>query len=286
MSDPIPPEIAGLLADAGTRARLGAMASTVVYYRGVGSTNDVALELAGAGAEEGTTVLADEQSAGRGRNGRTWFSPSGGLYMSVVLHQPTSPSVTLLAGVAAAEGLRVATGVQVEIEWPNDLVVAAVPERASAPLLKLGGILCEAAATEAVVLGIGVNLSRSIYPVEIANRAACLDAYQDGSVSRSQVLVEILSSLAAWRARAQSDGLEPVLERWRALSPSCSGVMVAWDSPEGRRSGVTAGLDPSGALQVQCGEQMERIVAGRVEWIRADTVAKSSRTSVARTTAT
>ena len=283
MSDPIPPEIAEWL-PTGARDSLGTLASVVVYHHAVGSTNDVALELANAEAADGTTVVADAQSAGRGRHGRTWFSPRGGLYMSVVLRQPTSPTVTLLAGVAAAEGVRAATRVPVELEWPNDLVVpASVP---AMPRQKLGGILCETAANDAVVVGIGVNLSRSTYPAEIADRASFLDAHHEGPASRGQVLVEILAALALWRDRMRTDGSQAMLGRWRELSPSCSGAAVAWESPEGRRSGVTAGLDPSGALQVRCGDQMECIVAGRVEWIPADTVAKSSRTSAARTTAT
>ena len=126
MSDPIPLDIAQALAAPGVSARLGICAGRLSYHAAVSSTNDVALELARSGGSAGTSVVASTQSAGRGRLGRNWFSPSDlGVYVSVVLDNVVSPTVTLLAGVAAAEAIRASSGVPVELEWPNDLVLSS-----------------------------------------------------------------------------------------------------------------------------------------------------------------
>jgi BirA family biotin operon repressor/biotin-[acetyl-CoA-carboxylase] ligase len=124
------------------------------WLESVSSTNDIAARLADLGAEEGTTVAAEAQTAGRGRMGRTWFSPPGaGLYLSIVLRPPSvvqlpagqgfspvpdlSTLLTLAAGVALAEGVQAGTGLSAEIKWPNDLLVGK---------RKRAGILAEAAA--------------------------------------------------------------------------------------------------------------------------------------------
>src|SRR5204863_8161954 len=129
---------------------------------------------------EGTTVAADAQTAGRGRLGRVWFSPPGaGLYVSIVLRPPgdlstrSNPSafLTLASGVAIAEAVRTATGLPAEIKWPNDVVIGR---------RKLGGILAEAAAQgdrlQHVIVGFGVNLQNTSFPVELADRATSIEA--------------------------------------------------------------------------------------------------------------
>jgi BirA family biotin operon repressor/biotin-[acetyl-CoA-carboxylase] ligase len=239
----------------------------------VSSTNDVAMELLASGAPEWTTVLAATQTAGRGRRGRSWFSPGGtGLYVSVVLRNVQSPSVTLLAGVAAAEGLRAATRVPVELEWPNDLVVARTDEDSGRfPRAKVGGILSEGASGDAdeggVVVGIGVNVAATAYPSEIASRASSLEALADQAVDRATVLVELLVSLAAWRERYAVDGGAAMLDRWRALSPSSTGATVTWTSTTGEHRGVTDGIEPDGTLRVRSDGQVERIVGGTLTWL-------------------
>ena len=119
-----------------------------MFFNTVGSTNDVASTLAAQGVE-GAVVIADEQTAGRGRRGRTWFSPPGsGLYISVVLtlararvdRDRAMALLTLAAGVALAEAVEAVTGLSIEIKWPNDLLLGG---------RKLGGILAEAVASNA-----------------------------------------------------------------------------------------------------------------------------------------
>jgi Biotin/lipoate A/B protein ligase family len=128
MPEPLPADLAAAL-DA-TRERRGPFGQSISYFAEATSTNDIAATLAAAGAPEGTTVIAGAQTAGRGRLGRTWFSPPGaGLYMSVILRsREAAPYVTLAAGVAVAEGVRAATGLPLELKWPNAVWSRATPE--------------------------------------------------------------------------------------------------------------------------------------------------------------
>ena len=271
MSDPIPLDIAQALAAPGVSARLGICAGRLSYHAAVSSTNDVALELARSGASAGTSVVASTQSAGRGRRGRSWFSPSDlGVYVSVVLDNVVSPTVTLLAGVAAAEAIRASSGVPVELEWPNDLVLSSGASTRSYRRAKLGGVLTEAvndgAGTSLVVVGIGVNVAAAEYPASLDRPITCLDAHAASPIARGNLVVEILCALAAWQTRCIDDGVTPMLERWGKLSPSSAGVTVGWESPDGPRSGVTDGIGPSGSLRVRVGDRIENIVGGTLDW--------------------
>ena len=273
MTDAVPPDLARALSAPDVEERLRPFTKHLSYFDAVSSTNDVAMELLASGAPEGTTVLAATQTAGRGRRGRSWFSPEGaGLYVSVVLRDVRSASVTLLAGVAAAEGLRAATHVPVDLEWPNDLVVARTNrEHDRPPCAKVGGILSEGSPGDTdgagVVVGIGVNVASIAYPGDIASRASSLEALADRAVDRANVLVELLASLATWRERYAVDGGVTMLDRWRALSPSSAGARVAWTATTGERRGVTDGIEADGALRVRSDGQLERIVGGTVSWL-------------------
>src|SRR5262245_51466456 len=167
-SEPLPSDFVDALARAG--ARLGRFGSPVLYFSTVGSTNDVASSLATAGQREGGVVVADAQTAGRGRRGRSWFSPPGsGLYVSVLMDPAAARTepvratalLTIAVGVALAEGIEAAAGLRSMIKWPNDLVI----ERR-----KLAGILAEAIAAPGssrispVVVGYGVNVGPMAYP--------------------------------------------------------------------------------------------------------------------------
>ena len=269
MTEQIPADIASALGAAA--GRLGAWGERVVYRAVVSSTNDLARELAAAGAADGTTVVAGMQTAGRGRQGRRWFSaPDAGLYCSVVLRGVGAPVVTLAAGVAAAEGVRAATGLPAEIKWPNDVVLPAPAGRGG---VKVGGILTEASrldgAAEAVIVGVGINVAEVEFPAEIASRAGSLAGALGGPADRGAVLVELLAALAHWRQVLAAGGTERMLERWRALAPSSVGAAVEWRAANARLSGVTAGIDQDGALLVRREGRLERIVAGEVSWVTA-----------------
>jgi BirA family transcriptional regulator, biotin operon repressor / biotin---[acetyl-CoA-carboxylase] ligase len=228
------------------------------------STMDMALALARDGAPHGVVVVADEQTAGRGRRGTTWASPAGaGLYFSLIARpgQQAAPStlslITLAAGVAVREGVSAATGLAPDLKWPNDLMVDK---------RKLAGILAEGVAIgssdQAVVIGVGVNLQPAAYPPDVAARATSIEGELGRAFERGELLAAIL--LALWDRVA---GLErnpgDILQAWRAASPSARGTRVEWDATHG----TTAGIDDGGALLVNTSAGVERIIAGELRWM-------------------
>jgi BirA family biotin operon repressor/biotin-[acetyl-CoA-carboxylase] ligase len=268
----LPPEFADALAR--RAGRLVGLASRVVWYDTVSSTNDVADLLATGGAAHGTVVAADAQQSGRGRMGRAWHSPPGaGLYVSIVL-KPASfmgpvdrgttsaaARVTLTAGVALAEALRAATGLPAAIKWPNDLVVGP---------RKVCGILAEGAATgdrlRHVILGFGVNVLTSAYPPEIADRATSIEAELGRPVDRGAVFAESLACLAERLRQISAGEFGAVLDAWRALSPSSVGARVRISAEGGWIDAITTGVDGDGALVVRAEGSLRRVIAGEVRW--------------------
>ncbi len=251
-------------------ARLGGRLS-LHYFAEVGSTNDVALALAANGGVEGVAVLADVQTAGRGRLGRSWFSPPGaGLYLSAIVNaknlQSSLSLVTLAAGVAAADAIGAATGLAVELKWPNDLVIGR-------PWRKLGGILCEstgvAQAPHAIVIGVGINLRPAAYPPDVAVRATSLESELGRPVDRSTLVVECLVALDnAMVALRRGRGAD-VRDRWRRFGRAgLGGAPVRWRDGDDDAAGHARDIDDDGALIVERAGSVERLVAGEVSWDR------------------
>ena len=124
MPAPLPLDVVRALRGVTDLDRLGVFRDQIIYFDVVSSTNDVAMDMLKDGRQDGTVVLAAAQDRGRGRRGRSWFSPEGsGLYLSFIWRDAPHGLTTLLVGVAAAEALRKVTKVPVDLEWPNDLVV-------------------------------------------------------------------------------------------------------------------------------------------------------------------
>jgi BirA family biotin operon repressor/biotin-[acetyl-CoA-carboxylase] ligase len=248
------------------RPRLGVFGSTLAFYESIGSTNDAAAELAATDHAEGAVVFADAQTSGRGRRGRTWFSPPGsGLYVSVLLapgraaHSPERAMTltTLAAGVALAEAVQAATGLAADIKWPNDLTIGR---------RKLAGILAEGAGHDLVVLGYGINVRAAAYPAELADRATSLEAELGRPIDRSLLFAESLAALAARYRDLVAGRFDAILDAWRSRAPAHRGARVSWEASTGRCSGITAGIDDRGALLVQVADRIERLVAGEVLW--------------------
>jgi BirA family biotin operon repressor/biotin-[acetyl-CoA-carboxylase] ligase len=267
-SDSLPADLADALATAGPR--LGESAR-LRYFADVDSTNDVAMALAASGAPEGTAVLADAQRAGRGRRGRSWFSPPGaGLYLSMVGRPgrsvPSLSLMTLAAGVAVADAVTATTRLPIEIKWPNDLVMGR-------PWRKLGGVLCEAVATgsrvDAVVIGIGLNLRHVDYPAEIADRATSIEAEWGRVVDRATLVVELLGRVGDAVRRLRSSDTTWVSREWRRFGRAgLSGAPVRWQAQGALHRGLARDVDVDGALLVERDGRVERLVAGEVLWER------------------
>ena len=248
------------------RARLGGFAARVVWFPEVASTNDSAAGLAESGATEGTIVIADAQSAGRGRLGRTWSSPGGaGLYVSTILRpsRRTAALLTIGAGVAVCEGIRAATGLTPDVKWPNDALIAG---------RKVAGVLAEASAAagalQYVVLGVGINLAPAAHAREVADRATSLEAELGRPVDRGLVLAELLSALAIRYAEIQRGETAATIDAWRMLASATLGRLVQWDSGGTPQRGVARDIDESGALLVDTPGGRIRVIAGTVSWTR------------------
>ncbi len=220
---------------------------------------------------EGLVVVADQQTSGRGRRGHTWFSPAGfGLYVSVVLAPATARTdparattlLTLAVGVALAEGIEQATGLRVDLKWPNDLQVSR---------RKLGGILAESSGagdrSDTVVVGYGINVQTQAFPPELRDRATSLESELGRTIGRHHLLAETLVALSRRYEDLLAGRFDAILDAWRRLAPAASGARVEWTTNAGASTGVTVGIDDLGALLVRIDDRVERIVSGEVVWI-------------------
>jgi BirA family transcriptional regulator, biotin operon repressor / biotin---[acetyl-CoA-carboxylase] ligase len=272
----LPPELGAALEPMLTGGALPEGA-TLVYYPIVGSTNDLAAALAERGYPDSTIVIADEQVAGRGRGGHTWYSPQGaGLYASIVVdaRQGETPAdwprwLTLATGVAISEGLHAACGLPVAIKWPNDLMIA--PSGTVRGARKLGGILAEARSESGqlshVIVGFGVNVQRSAFPPEISARATSLEDELGREVDRGRVLAATLGRFLTWLRRLRAGQTAAVVARWCELAVGGSGAAIEWTRDGVRLRGVTVGIDAEGALLVRAGGSTERVLGGEVAWL-------------------
>jgi BirA family biotin operon repressor/biotin-[acetyl-CoA-carboxylase] ligase len=268
--DPLPPDLETAIQSASSR---GDLDLRVHYFREIGSTNDVALALADRGAPEGTAVIADRQTAGRGRRGRSWFSPAGaGIYLSCIprsepLPQASSLSLLSLAsGVATARAITARTGLPLELKWPNDIVIGR-------PWRKLAGILCESAGpgprVETVIIGVGVNVQPAAYPPELGDRATSIELELGRSVDRAPIAVEILIRLLEAARQLQQGQHGDLLNEWRELGRAgLAEAAVRWQDHGRQRRGLVRDIDDDGALIVRVDGQVERLIAGEVTWER------------------
>jgi len=259
--------IPDILAPSLVRAELGdhPLGRNIIHYFRTDSTNAVAVKLAAEGAEHGTVVVAEEQTAGRGRLGRAWFSEkSSGIYTSIILRPPLSPAaapvLTLMAGLAAQKAVNTVTGLAVDIRWPNDLLVNGK---------KVCGILTEMSAEvdrlHAVVLGIGINVNHSLMPTPLEEIATSLRMEAHRGISRVQVFVALLREIERYYQLLLKSGSKAISERWEAASSFAHGKRVRVVTAAGETLATTTGLDPSGALKIQFDDgRQESLVAGEV----------------------
>ncbi|HHW66192.1 MAG: biotin--[acetyl-CoA-carboxylase] ligase [Defluviitaleaceae bacterium] len=188
----------------------------IVHYHQIDSTNKEAKKLAASGEKEGTIVISEEQLAGRGRLGRTWISPAGtGIWMSVILRPSIAPTdaskITLLAGLAVCEGIKEATGLPVQIKWPNDLVLHNK---------KICGILTEMSAEmekiNYIILGIGINVNTDSFPEDLKNTATSLKIEGEKEYDRKEIVKAILMYLEQYyELYMKNQDMEDLLEKYK-----------------------------------------------------------------------
>jgi BirA family biotin operon repressor/biotin-[acetyl-CoA-carboxylase] ligase len=245
----------------------------LIYLEQIGSTNDVAKDLASQGAPEGTIVVCEEQTAGRGRMDRRWVAPPESSILCSILFRPNlSPGqahrLTMLCSVAAADAVEEVTELPVRIKWPNDLIVTSrdAGDRHQA-WRKLGGILTETGMTggglEFVVVGIGINVNvpPDLFP-QLAPDATSLLAETSREFDRSALLVALLEGVELGNEQLKR-GQSP-REEWAARLATL-GQRIRVATARGTLEGVAETVDADGALLLRTDDgDVHRLVAGDV----------------------
>ncbi len=242
-------------------------ARRIYHFFKVDSTNTVAMHLGENGELHGAIVLAEEQSAGRGRAGRKWISEkSSGISCSILLRPPIPPAhaplLTLVAGLAARDAAAEDLDTAPDIRWPNDLLVRG---------RKFSGILTEMRAepdrVHYAVVGIGMNVNQTKMPAEISDIATSLRIESGKTHSRLELLVRLLRHFDRYYNQFLAEGSTPIIRRFSQVSSYFQGKRVRITTNTETYTGSTAGLEPSGVLRVarDDGRGVELVLSGDVQ---------------------
>lgn len=237
----------------------------VTFYDTIDSTNLRAKLEAESGAGHGTLIVADMQTSGRGRRGRSWNSPAGtNVYFTLLLKPEFAPDkasmLTLVMALAVAEGIRVTTGIDTGIKWPNDIVADG---------RKVCGILTEMSVEQDyihyVVIGVGINAGKQEFAPEIAATAADLEEICGNKIPRATLVAEIMKAFEKYYALfLQNLDLSGLLEAYNAVCVNCGKEVRVLD-PKGEYVAFAKGIDPAGELLVETADgNIRAIYAGEV----------------------
>lgn len=236
----------------------------IVYFKEIDSTNREAKDLADGGAPEGTLVLSEAQTRGRGRKKRIWFSPSkGGIYVSLILRPAISPveapKFTLLTAVAVAEALLSLTRLNIHIKWPNDILVNGK---------KIAGILTEMStemdAVNYIVVGLGLNVNTLKFPDEIQGIATSILIETGETFPRVRLIQEYLKWYETYYEMYKKTGFDPIISRWKDLS-NIIGKKVEVEVIGNRFIGEALDIDGDGALILRDDQgEIHRIISGDI----------------------
>jgi len=241
-------------------------ARRIYHFFKVDSTNTMAMHLGEQGEPHGAVVLAEEQTAGRGRAGRSWVSEkSAGIHCTVLLRPQIPPAhaplLTLVAGLAARDALAEELDSVPDIRWPNDLLVGG---------RKFSGILTEMHAEPDLmhyaVIGIGINVNQTKMPAELEDNATSLRMETGRVHSRLELLIRLLRYLDRYYNQFIAEGCGPILRRFAEVSSYYQGKRVRITTAGEIFTGTTAGLEPSGVLRVKRddGRGIEPVLSGDV----------------------
>lgn len=234
-------------------------ANPIFFFESIGSTMTEAARLAESGAAHGTVVLAEEQSAGVGRLGRSWLSPAGaGIYCSIILRLKlppgSAPIASLLIGLATADAIQKTTNLLCDLRWPNDVLIA---ER------KVAGILTHLIG-DCVTAGIGINVNQLSFPPDLRTPATSLRMELNGREQRREPIVsQLLASVEHFCERLENEGVMGILQAFSAASSYARHRRVIVE--ESGASGTTTGLDENGFLLIRFDDgQTQRLATGGV----------------------
>jgi BirA family transcriptional regulator, biotin operon repressor / biotin---[acetyl-CoA-carboxylase] ligase len=223
----------------------------IYHFFKTDSTNSVAMRLGEQGEPHGAIVIAEEQTAGRGRAGHTWHSEkTNGIYMTVLLRPVLSPQqaplITLVAGLAARDAIEEQTGLAPDLRWPNDLLFGRK---------KFCGILIEMNAEQDrihfVAAGIGINVNHERVPEELSEIATSLRIETGRIYSRVEIVARLLRHLDSYYNRFLNEGAEAIVARFSEVSSFARGKHVRVETLTETYTGTTAGLEPGGLLRVR-----------------------------------
>jgi BirA family biotin operon repressor/biotin-[acetyl-CoA-carboxylase] ligase len=223
----------------------------IYHFFKTDSTNSVAMRLGEQGEPHGTLVIAEEQTAGRGRGGNVWHSEkTNGIYMTVLLRPAIAPQqaplITLVAGLAARDAIEEQTGLAPDLRWPNDLLFGSK---------KFCGILTEMNAEQDrihfVAAGIGVNVNHERVPEELSEIATSLRIETGRIHSRVEIVARLLRHLDCYYNRFLNEGAEAIIARFSKVSSFARGKRVRITTLTETYTGTTAGLEPGGLLRVR-----------------------------------
>jgi BirA family biotin operon repressor/biotin-[acetyl-CoA-carboxylase] ligase len=221
----------------------------------VESTQQIARDYALSGAPSGLVIVAEVQTDGRGRHGRRWHSPMGGLYMTVVLRSIVNVRLLpLLAGVAAAEAIEAFAGIEAELKWPNDVLVGGK---------KIGGVIAESGwsggEVKFTLLGVGVNVNNPL-PEDVPE-ATTLAREIGAELDIESLLQKLLGRLGY---HLQQLGADPsmVLESWRRKAQTLGRRVEVKDASGEIVKGLAVDIDPEGALILETEGGRRKIVSG------------------------
>jgi len=232
------------------------------------STNDVARELAIAGEEEGTVIIAQEQTKGKGRKGRSWYSPKKmGLYASVILRPPKSEVslIPLLAGLAVREAILETIGVEVRLKWPNDLTWEGQ---------KLGGILCESGflgnRLSFVILGIGLNIKHNLedFPPEMRPLATSLKIIKKEDIALNDLFPRLWQALDDWYAFLVEGHEQKIIDSFLENSALSLGEEITVVTDKGALTGIFRGIDAYGGLILEEKGKKKNFFSAEIEAIK------------------
>jgi len=237
----------------------------IYHFFKTDSTNQIALELGHAGEPEGAVLLAEEQTAGRGRAGRAWYSErAAGIYVTLLLRPRLAPVqaplLTMMAGLSAHAAIQAQTGLTLDLKWPNDLLIHGK---------KVGGILTEMHAEPTqvrfVIVGIGLNVNQEKFTGELAAIATSLRIETGKTQSRLELLVRLLREFENDYNRFLREGPASVTQKFAAISSYAQGKHVRVTNGTESFAGTTAGLAPEGLLRVKRDDgDVVTVIAGDV----------------------
>ena len=233
------------------------------YFKEVDSTNDVAKYLAEEGAEEGTIVIAEIQNRGKGRRGKTWISPPGGVWMSIILRPDippfNAPQLTLVTGVAVAETLKKECNLDVGIKWPNDILIGNK---------KVCGILTEVNASiekvNYVVVGIGIdmNVDVPLFPPDLQKGATSLKNELDTEINGAILVQKFLLEFENIYNEFKAGKFPEILKEWRSLSKTIGNNVEVRTRGKTIR-GEAVGINKEGILILELEDgSLRKIISG------------------------